>query len=484
MIQYFQLTPEILLEYISLGDSNSNKKDVCGSDPIMLLKSDAFSSKYLFFKDDNPAKIDSFSNLVLPTNTMETQFVVAKSKYQNFFSPFNAHNRFMSKDMYEEVGINYGENVQKCEVKYDKCIVHFTSRKFFENYDSLIFQAYIYMSDKTKFYLSSFLLEKSYDRTFKSENLLYNEKLYTTHIEFDIPSIASIIKTDNEVFNMALYNAIGPKKIMGDSDDSDFKLSDIILQNTPIGINIYGATNVSNDNYKTLKTSKINSIFIPYAYNRLDEIRVNITEASDGDYYIIDPEITGYKSFVDYINSMGENIRAYMVMHELCLLEYNENGVPEITHKEHHIIDINDDDEDVEISRKFDAQIKYRPICIHTSDGPTAKIIDKIKIINTVDSSSYEVEGWAFVNSKKYGKKLSRINLAGQNENEENVRPRPIINVYNKKVSEDNTTLNGVGALGKGRGFVVENMSQNITSFIECTNIGVSIVELSPDDIN
>lgn len=472
MIQYFQLTPEILLEYISLGDSNNNKKDVCGSDPIMLLKSDAFSSKYLCFKDDKPEKIDSFSHLVLPTNSMETQFVVAKGKYPNqkFFDLFNVHNM----NMYEEVGITYGENVQKCEVNYDKCIVHFTSRKFFENYDSLIFQAYIYMSDKTKFYLSSFLLEKSFDRTFKSENLLYNEKLYTTHIEFYIPSISSIIKNNNEVFNMALYNAIGPKMIMGDSDDSDFKLSDILLQNTPIGINIYGVTNNGNDDYKRLKTSKINSIYIPYAYNRLDEISVKITEASDGDYFIIDPEIIGYNSFVDYINSMGENIRSYMVMHELCLIEYNEYGDEETTHKEHHIIDINDDDEDVDISRKFDTQIKYRPICMYSCDGCNARIVDKIKIINVVDSSSYEVEGWIDFDPKKYGKKIQRINLAGGEA------VRPIINVYNKKVSEENTVPNGV----KGRGFVVENMTQNITSFIECTNIGVSIVELSPDDIN
>ena len=42
----------------------------------------------------------------------------------------------------------------------------------------------------------------------------------------------------------------------------------------------------------------------------------------------------------------------------------------------------------------------------------------------------------------------------------------------------------GVVVLNKSGGFVVENMTQNITSFIECTNIGVSIVELSPDDIN
>jgi hypothetical protein len=278
--------------------------------------------------------------------------------------------------------------------------------------------------------------------------------------------------------------------IMGDSDDSDFKLSDIILQNTPIGINIYGATNVSNGNYKTLKTSKINSIFIPYAYNRLDEIRVNITEASDGDYYIIDPEITGYKSFVDYINSMGENIRAYMVMHELKLIEYpvdNENKIIEgggiVTHKEYHIIDINEDDEDEHISEMFDAKIKYRPICMYSSKNFKAYIIDTIKIINTVDSSSYEVTGSLEIDKPyKYGTKLKKLGIKNES--------RPIVNVYNKKVSDEkNAGINGTGSgsilgLNKSRGFVVENMSQNITSFIECTNIGVSIVELSPEDVN
>ena len=41
-----------------------------------------------------------------------------------------------------------------------------------------------------------------------------------------------------------------------------------------------------------------------------------------------------------------------------------------------------------------------------------------------------------------------------------------------------------IKSLNKKNGFVIENKTQNITSFIECTNIGVSIVELSPDDIN
>ena len=44
--------------------------------------------------------------------------------------------------------------------------------------------------------------------------------------------------------------------------------------------------------------------------------------------------------------------------------------------------------------------------------------------------------------------------------------------------------LNPTIVFNKGGGFSIENMSQNITSFIECTNIGVHIVELSPEDIN
>jgi hypothetical protein len=38
--------------------------------------------------------------------------------------------------------------------------------------------------------------------------------------------------------------------------------------------------------------------------------------------------------------------------------------------------------------------------------------------------------------------------------------------------------------VNKGGGFIVENLTQNIVSFIECTNVGVSIVELSQEDIN
>ena len=194
-----------------------------------------------------------------------------------------------------------------------------------------------------------------------------------------------------------------------------------------------------------------------------------------------------YPSFVNYIESMGEDVRAYMVMHELCLREVwvdpDGNTHSEITHKEYHIIDINEDDEDELISERFDSKIKYRPICIHSGDNYVATIIDTIKIINTVDSSSYEVTGSLQIeNPYKYGCKLKRLNIKNES--------RPIVNVYNKKVSDEkNAGINGTGSgyilgLNKSRGFVVENMSQNITSFIECTNIGVSIVELSPEDIN
>ena len=488
MIQYFQLTPEILLEYVYDGDPKLlnedgikvNIKDIHDYYPTIMLKSNAFGSKYLCFKNDSDGDsdgLDTFSNLVLPLNNTETQFVVAKSKYQNFFSKTNISNRFSSKSgggyIYEDT--QYDKNIgESCDVNYDKCIVHFTSRNYFGNYDSLIFQAYVYMSNKAKMYFASFLFKKTSNLELKSEHFLYNEKLYTTQIEFDIPSVLSIFRNDNEVFNNALE-----------------KQGINLLENTPIVINIYGVTGVTVgiDNYEKLKTNKINSISVPYIYKTLDRITIDIYEDIEnidgGDYYYIDPNIEGYSSFVDYIESMGEDIRAYMVMHELCLREswVDEDNVThsEITHKEFHIININEDDEDEEISKRFDAKIKYRPICTKSGNGCVATIIDTIKIINTVDNSSYEVVASENISDPyKYGKKLKMLNLKNEY--------RPIVNVYNKNISErgDSSSVSdkGVIVLDKNGGFTIENNSKNITSFIESTNIGVSIVELSPEDIN
>ena len=483
MIQYFQLTPEILLEYVYDGDPklnedgvDGNEKDLCKKEnSTILLKSNVFSSKYLCFKNESEG-LDSFSNLVLPINNTETQFVVAKSKYQNFFSKVNISNRFFTKNsssfMYEDT--NYDKDIlsngESCDVKYDKCILHFTSRNYFGSYDSLIFQTYVYMSNKAKLYFSSFLFKKTSNLEMKVEHLLYNEKLYTTQIEFDIPSVSSIFTKYNKDFN----NALNAQNVE-------------LIKNTPIGINVYGVSgnSVGIDNYTRLNTHKITSISIPYIYNKLDEISVCISESDDGDYYYIDPKMGDrYPSFVDYIESMGEDIRSYMVMHELSLKEVwvGEDNVThsEITHKEFHIIDINEDDGDEEISKRFDAKIKYRPICIRSDKDCVATIIDTIKIINTVDNTSYEVTGSLKIsNPYKYGKKLKRLNIKND--------LRPIVNVYNKNISTNSgsgNSGNGVVVLNKNSGFTVENNSQNISSFIECTNIGVSIVELSPEDIN
>jgi len=476
MIKYFQLTPEILLEYLYEGDpkmgENGNKKDISDEYPTILLKSDAFTSKYLCFKNESEG-FDSISNLVLPLNNTETQFVVAKSNYQNFYSRVNTSNYFWSQNgsgyVYDDT--NYDKDInESCDVKYDKCIIHFTSRNYFGNYDSLIFQAYAYMKNKAKLYFASFLFKKTSNICLEAEQMLYNGKLYTKRIEIDIPSVFAIFAEKNKTPEKRL-----PFVTALESQNIE------LLENTPIGINVYGVSGsiMGTDNYERLKTLKISSISIPYIYNRFDEIHVNISEAQDGDYYNIDPDIGDeYTSFVDYIERMGEDIRSYMVMHELSLWEtWVEDDVTytETTHKEYHIIDINEDDEDEEISKRFDAKIKYRPICMHSGSDYIATIIDKIKIINTVDKSLYEVTGSLEIsNPHKYGLKLKRLNMKDDS--------RPIVNVYNKKVSDENESRNMV-SLNKSKGFIVENKTQNITSFIEATNIGVSIVELSPEDI-
>jgi hypothetical protein len=494
MIRYYQLTPDILLEYVYADDpklNNDNKKDIHDNFPTILLKSEAFSTKYLCFKNESEG-FDSLSNLVLPLNNTETQFVVAKKKNNEnkFFSKTNSLNRFLSKSktgtgyLYENT--NYDENIKdSCDVKFDKCIIHFTSRNYFGDFDSLIFQAYVYMKNKTKFYLSSFLFKKTSNLEMSTEQFLYNEKLYTTQIEFDIPSVRFIL--DDIIKNPDDGSDGGSDDGSDEDDRQDFvkalKSQDIeLLENTPIGINIYGVSGstIGTDNYERLKTFKINSISIPYISNKFDAISVKISESEDGDYYIIDPKISNYTSIVDYIKRLGENIRIYIIMHELCLIESwvdtDGDTHSEITHKEIHIVDINENDEDADISEKFDAKIKYRPICINSGSECTATIIDTIKIINSVDNSSYEIKGSKNIDKPhKYGKKLNTLGFKNDS--------RPMVNVYNKNVTSSKNS-DKVIVVNKGGGFIVENMTQNITSFIECTNIGVSIVELSTDSIN
>ena len=496
MIRYFQLTPDILLEYIYSGDpkleenNNGNIKDISDDYPTIFLKSEVLSSNYLCFNNVSE-KFDSITNLVLPFNNTDTQFVIAKSKGQDFFSSRNSLNKVFIdnsvKNIYDHSDLDIKES---CDVKYDKCILHFTSKNFFGNYDSLIFQTYVYLNNKSKLYFTSLLFKKTLNLDVTSEQLLYNGKLYTTQIEFDTPSIFAIFSNDNIVFNQKLF-----KKIYPQYDETNLAKSynTPLLENTPIGINVYGVNgSVSDNDYVRLKTVKINNISIPSTYNRFDEIRIDINESTEGDYFEISAKIEGYSSVVDYIEQMGEDIRAYMVMHELCLQE-NVDGELKTTHKEYHIIDINEEDEDIEISERFNTKIKYRPICV-VSNSPSATIVDTIKIINTVDNSSYEVSGSLDINPFKYGKKLKRLEFGN----------RPIINVYNKNVT---TNRNDFGTItnisnsniefgnvsnsstpivvnNNGNGFVVENLTQNITSFIECTNIGVSILELSPEDIN
>ena len=297
MIQYYQLTPDILLEYVyedepKLNEDGikGNEKDIYDSDTnTILLKSSAFGTNYLFFKDTPNSEygydkdnLTRLSNLVLPLNNTETQFVIAKSKYQEFYKNVNVSNLYTSKSgsgyLYEDTHYDREilESGMSCDVKYDKCILHFTSKNYFGSYDSLIFQAYVYMKNKAKFYLASFLFKRTSNLDMKAEHLLYNEKLYTTQIEFNIPSVFAI-----------LSNQYNPSNI-GDSDDevggqivfnNALKSQNIeLLENTPIGINVYGVNSTikGTDNYERLKTSKLSSVSIPYIYNRFDEINIKI----------------------------------------------------------------------------------------------------------------------------------------------------------------------------------------------------------------
>ena len=69
---------------------------------------------------------------------------ITKNNTYNRLSTKNSFDYIYEDTQYDKSIINSGNS---CDVKYDKCIVHFTSRNYFGNYDSLIFQAYVYMNN-------------------------------------------------------------------------------------------------------------------------------------------------------------------------------------------------------------------------------------------------------------------------------------------------------------------------------------------------
>ena len=380
--RYFQLTPEILVEYNynNLVGAYDQYGDV--SDRIVDFENDAYvvdnkycSNRTFFWRGLG-------DNFVLPINKAESKFVQCV-KNNGFNRDFDFH----------QFSHTSGNNDMTDDMLVDRFRLHFTSRNYFGGYDGYIIAIHIYDGLKNKVGLISQYIRKTDDPDINKNPVLINQKLYTTYKDFVIPNITALINADdprlrNELPGAyELKNTLFPKRSISKNYD--------ILENSPVMMSIYGVKSTFlNNNYENYNVEKLNTIYIPII-DKSNELSIHVGEASDGDYFEIYPMIDNMNlSFSDYIYNLSDgHPEHYIVFYELTLIEHYVDTMnqeqDDITHREQYIINaaqqIDDNGDTVlEINeQELDNIMYYRPVLKHSGRVVWFTIDVKTNIINT-----------------------------------------------------------------------------------------------------
>ena len=455
--KYFQLTPEILVEY-NYNDINSVNNQNGEAKHIIDLGEDKFKAMVVqngFCSTNTFLLPQDKEHFVLPINKSESRFIQyynGRRDLGSWHSDFN--NTLVSQSS--------GNDDKSDDILIDTFKLHFTSKNYFGDYDGFIISVTVYDKIKNKVGLLSYYIKRTDNIKLNDSPVLINQKLYTTYLEFTIPSVS------------ALVHSVELKEELPGEDNLVRKLfSHQIMDNTPIIMNIYGVKSTYKDNnYEYYNTEKINSIFIPIV-DKSNHIEVKVEKATDGVYFVIHPVVDKNRvSFSDYIHNLSDgHPEQYIVFYELKVVEYpvaNTRSIEKTTHREQYIINAGqNDNENSDIN--IDSIMYFRPVLRYSGLNVTFRIDVNMSIINTLDNttiiknSSLSVSG---EDAKKYGKRMNRIYLG---------EIPAQINVYNKKPDID---TDGVKITNSSSNVKIENHQHSVIGFIECANVGVSIEQV------
>ena len=484
--RYFQLAPDILVEYIynELGNANDQTGDATGHILDLEMNGHVIYDDYNFTRTFMWTPLED--GFVLPVNKSESKFKLCKH-------PTNPENKLWTSDRSHFIDFPIRENsnignADPDDILIDNFRLHFTSRNYLGgSYDGFIITISIYDTRKNKVNLMSQYVRKTDDPTINETPVLINQKLYTTYMDFRIPNVTALVEAHSEYVK---------NRIAGEGPLKD-KLSPTydVMENTPIMMSIYGvkSTYIDRDDYECYNVEKLNTIYIPIIdkTNSLYFVIKEATRDSDtdfenarryeyGDYFVIYPEIdNGEISFSDYLYNISDGRpELYIVFHELSVIEYVNTGSAGVnthegilTHREQFVINggLRDGEGYKTNEDGLDTIMYYRPVIRNANNSAGFTIDVKTYIINTLDNTTIVKHVSADFDAdtaKKYGIHMNKIYLG---EIPSQVR------VYNKKPDIDVDLVKITNASSKVK---IENHQHSIIGFIECANVGVSIEQI------
>jgi hypothetical protein len=325
--RYFQLTPDILVEYnyynlSSINDMSGNAEHIIdmGDNGGAYIVNNGYCSTRNFLLNQLEERF------VLPINKSESKFIQCKNRYNSIWD----WSTDISRDEISQSSGNYDVND---DILIDTFRLHFTSRNYLGEYDGFIISVSVYDKMKNKIGLLSQYVKRTDDPNIDPNPVLINQKLYTTYQDFTIPNISALIKSKD------LLVTLPGEDLLRSKLSSRYG----IMENSPVIMSISGVKSyVVSNNYEYYNVEKINSIYIPIE-DESNNVYTIVKESDSGDYFEIYIEVDGGKvSFSDYIYNISDGRpEDFIVFHELTLIEHYTEGTElrnKITHREQYII--------------------------------------------------------------------------------------------------------------------------------------------------
>jgi hypothetical protein len=375
--KFIQLSDGILVEYVYTDQADPTIYNTSAY-PIEILRDDYTGGSYVFNTDSVSSIIGNYRDIsVVPINEGKTKYAYLDTSVgvpYNDFDPKLTDSANLIQTFTPNINI-----------EYDRIRVHFVAGFSFSDFDGIIFEIATARRDNKEIILSSINFLKTDTPVFNPDPLLIADKLYSTYIEWQLPSLFYM----NINFNVNNSNDLAYKLTQGQGFIGSPYL-------TIRGIGILKTTVVNGYNFYDVK--EINATVIT---NRdiYDNLYSNVVESQIGDYFELSGLVNGssLSNFIAQLNSAGGN---YIVLHEITLSE--QIG----------LTFIQTGNQIVSQTNNFDEPILYRPIILNSSIAVSFAINYVLRLYNRSDNTQIIKNArLTSFNVKKYGRRLMKINL-------------------------------------------------------------------------
>lgn len=435
--RFIQLSPQILVEYIYADQANPLTFNT-GTYPIEIMRDAYTNGSYFFNTDSVSATMGNYRDIsVAAIDENRTKYAYLNTDVGTPYNDFDSNLTDTAS-----LPQTFSPNL---DIVYDRIKVHFVAGFTFENFDGIIFEITVPRRDSVQLNLSSINFLKSDTPVFNPDPFLLADKLYSTYIEWRIPSLFFM----NNSFLTSDPNGLGYRLTEGQG----------FLGAPPINIKALGISTTTIENgYSIYDVEEINSASI---LNRdiYDLLFAQVVESTGGDYFELSGQVEGstLANFIAQLNSSGGD---YIVFHELTISEQIGTSFVQTSSQV------------FTQTTNFDEPILFRPIILNSSVAVSFAINYVLRLYNRVDNTQI-IKNARLVSfeTKKYGRRLVKINLG---------TVPTVANVYNK--IESNTgqqiVIGGETNAGLTSNQIDEKIvvkTQYVTSFRDRLNVKAAI---------